>query len=124
MGFHVISGTAFMDFQDLDLEDSRLEATFPAPGEIRHISYHSDPDIGKRMIEDEEIWHTKRNLGEGGFGTVWLQKRVSHNGPKKPSFRAVKVLDKSGKSANMYKKELMAMAKFSKPLVMLHSLAG
>ncbi|KAJ5650467.1 kinase-like domain-containing protein [Penicillium longicatenatum] len=105
-----------MDYLDLDLEDTRLNTTFPAPGEIRHISYHSDPDIGKRMIEDEEIWHTKDNLGEGGFGTVWLQERISHNGSKKPSFRAVKMLDKSGKSTNMYKKELMAMAKFSKPL--------
>ncbi|KAJ5525355.1 kinase-like domain-containing protein [Penicillium frequentans] len=105
-----------MDYLDLDLEDTRLDTTFPAPGEIRHISYHSDPDVGRRMIEDEEIWRTKETLGEGGFGTVWLQERISHNGPKKPSFRAVKMLDKSGKSANMYKKELMAMAKFSKPL--------
>lgn len=113
-----------MDYLDLDLEDTRLDASFPASGEVRHISYHSDPDIGRRMIEEEEIWRTKDNLGEGGFGTVWLQERISHNGPKKSSFRAVKMLDKSGKSADMYKKELMAMAKFSKPLVISHLFAG
>ena len=100
----------------LDLEDTRLRVDFSEPGLTKHVSYNSNPSTGQRSIREEEVWRRMQDLGNGTFGKVWLEELVSGNKPVK--FRAVKMISKKAQSAAVdYRRELEAMAKFSKPLV-------
>ncbi|KAK3344206.1 kinase-like domain-containing protein [Lasiosphaeria hispida] len=99
----------------MDLRDTRLNVDFLKSGLTRHVSYTSNPSTGQRSIKVEEIWRRAQSLGNGTFGSVWLEELVSGNTPVR--LRAVKKISKQAKWAVVdYKRELEAMAKFSKPM--------
>ncbi|KAI9874609.1 MAG: hypothetical protein M1830_009566 [Pleopsidium flavum] len=83
------------------------------PDRTHHTFYTSDHARGRRKVKVEKVWHKHKKLGQGGFGAVWLE--VEHEGKIKAE-RAVKEIPKNnGLSCQIdYKRELLAMAKFSK----------
>jgi hypothetical protein len=66
-----------------------------------------------------EKWMPCRELGAGTFGVVRFEERVGQDGNAIKSCRAVKQLRKSwlDRNSDNYKKELLAMAKFSRSKV-------
>ncbi|KAK0705435.1 kinase-like domain-containing protein [Lasiosphaeris hirsuta] len=104
-----------MDSSSMDLRDTRLHVDFLKSGLTRHVSYTSNPSTGERSIKVEEIWRRTQSLGNGTFGSVWLEELLSGNTPVR--LRAVKRISKKEKWAAVdYRRELEAMAKFSKPM--------
>jgi hypothetical protein len=75
-----------------------------------HVSYRSERSKGRQKLRVEERWYRKNKLGQGTFGSVWLE--TSSTGDD----RAVKEIQRNhGVNAVIdYNKELLAMAKFSK----------
>lgn len=63
---------------------------------------------------NEKKWFRERELGSGGFGTVWLE--VNRESGGEPARRALKEVRKSPmrKWGIDYKRELLAMAKLNK----------
>ncbi|KAK0611936.1 kinase-like domain-containing protein [Immersiella caudata] len=54
-----------------------------------HYVYEPHPNsANKRPLKTEQRWDRERELGSGGFGTVWLEKCT--RGPKQGGLRAVK----------------------------------
>ncbi|KAH8121630.1 protein kinase-like protein [Trichoderma asperelloides] len=75
---------------------------------IKHIFYESGSSARERHIRKEEKWERQKRLGEGGYGTVYLEKCVQ--GDKQEKLRAVKMI----KSQDFkYSRELDAIIKFS-----------
>lgn len=98
----------------LDLNDWKLEASFENdPPCVIHKTTQADRANGIRSVAIVKRWVPQKPiLGAGAFGTVHLEKEISgDNGT-----RAVKQLYKSrmeGLGIN-YKKELVALTKFSR----------
>ena len=82
-----------------------------------HMTNVLEPDTGKRFDKVEERWRRKRELGLGGFGTVWLEQ--CELGPRKGSLRAVKEIRCNRKDSPVeeFARELEAIGKFSQPMV-------
>jgi hypothetical protein len=95
--------------------DSQLEIEVFAEHTVQ-TTFNSNLARGQRPTREQEIWQRKRQLGEGSFGIVWLEKCTA--GPSQGKLRAVKELKKGGtaESPNYYK-ELEAIAKFSQEKV-------
>ncbi|PTB47211.1 hypothetical protein M441DRAFT_127916 [Trichoderma asperellum CBS 433.97] len=75
---------------------------------IKHIFYESGSSARERHIRKEEKWKRQKRLGQGGYGTVYLEKCVQ--GDKQEKLRAVKMI----KSQDFkYSRELDAIIKFS-----------
>jgi serine/threonine protein kinase len=98
---------------DLDLIDHfKLDAVVTATY-TTHFEYEIDQF---RRVADQKVekrWDREQNIGRGAFGEVWLEVKREHGDVQK---RAVKVINKSlmrGLKLD-YKKELHALAKFSK----------
>jgi hypothetical protein len=81
----------------------------------------------------EERWQRKKELGSGGFGTVWLETCVSSSSYSSSSngnqngLRAVKEIRTGGSTslaAMDYTRELEAIAKFSQAQVRILTLPG
>jgi hypothetical protein len=85
------------------IEHFKLETQF-LPEYVEH--HLSDPVHGNAS----QRWSRERILGQGGFGTVWLEEE------KSGKLRAVKEVSKYAmeKSSVDYQKELIALAKLSK----------
>ena len=94
------------------VRDSKLETKF-CLGYTQHVYHVSGGTPRQRKMRMEERWERGRNLGTGGFGTVWLEKLVTENGEEK--YRAVKEIrkDMQRSEAISYSRELEAIAKFS-----------
>ena len=93
-----------------DLVDHfKLEADF-ADDYTLHTYHKSDRSQGLRKIKVLKKWSRRESVGEGNFGTVWLE--VEEDG----SERAVKAISRRLCARNSidYKKELAALAKLSK----------
>jgi hypothetical protein len=92
------------------------------PKFVLHTSYRTDRALGLRRVAVVEKWLPQTpNLGVGGFGVVRLEK-LDNSMTKAASehkHRAVKRLYKPQiQSRNIdYKKELLALMKFSRPKV-------
>jgi hypothetical protein len=105
-----------------DLDDYKLETTFqgyPQPNIILHTSYRADRARGIRKVAVVDQWaHQKPELGVGTFGTVRLEKKLN-NRDEGQTFRAVKQLQKSQMARLRidYRKELIALTKFSRSKV-------
>jgi hypothetical protein len=101
-----------------DLNDYRLETSFETnPYCIVHTSYKSDRARGICKVVIIEKWARQEPLlGEGSFGKVWLERKLDGDNDT----RAVKELSKShlARVKVDYKKELLALTKFSKPKVL------
>ncbi|KAH8702036.1 kinase-like domain-containing protein, partial [Talaromyces proteolyticus] len=72
-----------------------------------HVEYRNDRVRGIRKEKIENRWYRERDIGEGAFGKVWLEVRRDTN-DKRAVKRVSKLLMLD------YKKELLALAKFSK----------
>ncbi|KAH7077061.1 kinase-like domain-containing protein [Paraphoma chrysanthemicola] len=94
------------------VRDSKLDATFH--GEItRHVIEIAGHNARQRKIKQHQLWQRTESLGEGAYGTVWLEKLVE--GKCTVSERAVKVIKKQVHKNVDYSRELEAIAKFSHP---------
>jgi hypothetical protein len=60
------------------IRDSRLETRFfPDCGvETVHTFRESDPTSGQRLVIRSELWQRQKRIGDGSFGSVWLEKRI------------------------------------------------
>ena len=98
------------------IELSKLETRFLSdPDCTQHITYTISPyGIDRRRARREESWKRKKRLGQGAFGTVWLEECVQ--GEKKKQLRAVKEVSRS--QAQDVNRELQAAALFSYPKVL------
>ena len=109
-----------------DLSDDKLETTIRKnPERVFHVEYTSDLARGLKKVAVVKKWSPQKHLGAGSFGTVRLEKLEDDSGKSDPGsdiYRAVKILDKMqlARSKIDYKKELIALSKFSKPKVLTH----
>jgi serine/threonine protein kinase len=95
-------------FKGYDLvEHFRQEAVVTAE-HTTHFEYINDRARGIRNKRVEKRWDRRSFLGSGGFGAVWLEIE-QNNGAK----RAVKIIKKN--TLLDYRREILALAKFSKP---------
>lgn len=92
------------------IEHFRLAAVVTAEC-TTHIEYKTDRARGIRQEKIQKKWHRKQSIGQGAFGKVWLEIAREDDNIEK---RAVKIIDKSCMRGFDYKKELLALAKFSK----------
>ncbi|KPM38063.1 hypothetical protein AK830_g8503 [Neonectria ditissima] len=94
------------------VRDSQLITRFFPDGSTQHtVHVTSNHASRRRRIRVEETWHPEREIGNGTFGRVWLQRCGS--GPATGSLRAVKEMQKDPSLPVDYTRELEAMAKFS-----------
>ena len=103
-----------MASQDL-IDHYKLDVQFH-PDHTRHVSYASDRARRLRKDRLEKKWYRVKRLGRGGYSVVWLEiERESESS----SERAVKEVPKKGFAGSHidYRKELLALAKFSNPKV-------
>jgi len=97
--------------QGLDLiEHFRQDAVVTANC-TTHIEYKTNRARGIRKEKVERRWYREQRIGQGTFGKVWLEVTREDDDVEK---RAVKIIDKSCMLGLDYKKELLALAKFSK----------
>ena len=80
---------------------------------ITHIEYRACRARGIHKEKVEKRWYRERTIGHGAFGRVWLEVTREDGNAQE---RALKIIDKSRMlSLDVdYKKELLALAKFSK----------
>ncbi|KAH7146670.1 kinase-like domain-containing protein [Dactylonectria estremocensis] len=91
------------------VHDSRLTTCFLPNGATQHTVYHQSRN--RRPARVNETWYRQRELGNGSFGCVWLERCAS--GPAEGKLRAVKDIRKDPSLPVSYSRELEAMAKFS-----------
>ena len=95
---------------------SKLDTQFNLnPQYTQHVKYVSSSTTKQRRARKEEKWKRERKLGQGGFGTIWLEQCIQ--GDSKGEVRAVKKLLKL-ESSNC-NRELEAIALFSHTKVSL-----
>jgi serine/threonine protein kinase len=99
--------------QSLDLIEHFRQDAVVTRECITHIEYRACRARGIRKEMVEKRWYRERTIGHGAFGRVWLEVTREDDDVQK---RALKIIDKSRMlSLNVdYKKELLALAKFSK----------
>ncbi|KAE9363175.1 kinase-like protein [Stipitochalara longipes BDJ] len=95
-----------------ELDHFKLETIFRTD-HVVHTEYISNVARGYRKRRIETKWYKERQLGEGGFGAVFLETK----GTDRRTERAVKKIDKRWMRATStdYTRELKALAEFSKP---------
>jgi hypothetical protein len=94
--------------------DSRLEAGFQPNALASDCTTTHNRIVGRRTGSRQEKWLRKRVLGHGGFGIVWLERRVDER-QNTPEYRAVKqiAVPRPVSEGGRYVRELEALAKFS-----------
>jgi hypothetical protein len=94
------------------LDHFKLEAEV-SPGRTLHVTYKINRARGERE-RIEKQWDRMDRIGEGTFGQVWRELHRGNDGRRE--VRAVKIIGKERMRAyNVdFKKELLALAKFSK----------
>ncbi|KAF9890377.1 hypothetical protein FE257_006045 [Aspergillus nanangensis] len=99
------------------LQHFRLDAVITGDC-TTHIEYKVAQGLAPRKIE-KRWYRRKESIGRGSYGQVWLEREDNKNqaGDNKKNQRAVKILGKDLMTHHGidYKKELLALAKFSKP---------
>ena len=103
-----------MSTEDL-LDHYKLEAEV-FPEHTLHVVYKINRARGERE-RIEKQWKRMESIGEGTFGQVWRELHCQEDGYRE--VRAVKAIAKQRiRAYNVdFKKELLALAKFSKPEV-------
>jgi WD40 repeat protein len=99
--------------QSLDLIEHFRQDAVVTRECITHIEYRACRARGMRKEKVERRWYRERTIGHGAFGRVWLEVSREDGDVQK---RALKIIDKS-RMLDLdvdYKKELLALAKFSK----------
>ncbi|WYZ42301.1 hypothetical protein EsH8_V_001196 [Colletotrichum jinshuiense] len=94
------------------ITDTRLESEVHT-GYTIHFHRISDPNAGLRLRKVEERWKRGRELGSGGFATVWLETCTV--GSRQGQLRAVKEIKRSAGAlpSSEFARELEAVGKFS-----------
>ena len=97
------------------IEHFKLDVVF-FPDQTQHSFYRSDGRQERRKVKVVKTWVKQQELGEGGCGTVWLEK------DNKGDERAVKQISKGFCLRNRidYRKEIIAMAKLTKVPLYYH----
>lgn len=70
------------------LANYKLNTTFDGPDKVTHTTYISDMATGVRRKPLQTTWTTTKIIGQGGFGSVLLQKADNSQ------LRAVKKIEK------------------------------
>jgi hypothetical protein len=98
------------------VRDSQLDVEF-RDGCTVHRYFESSLASRQRTVLRGETWKQERQVGGGGFGSVWLETCTS--GRQKGVVRAVKKIAVGRNCARdaAYIRELEAIAKFSHPKV-------
>ncbi|UKZ73157.1 hypothetical protein TrVFT333_000798 [Trichoderma virens FT-333] len=73
----------------------------------KHIVYESGLSARERHIRKEETWKRQRLLGQGGYGTVYLEKCTQGDQPKLRAVKKIKSQDVE------HSRELEAILRFS-----------
>lgn len=117
-GFHYRPPYLSMSYMQ-DLEDYKLQAEYDARlNVILHRSYRADWARGRQKVVVEERWAPQTPaLGTGSFGTVRLELRQDTD--DETQCRAVKQLRKADLARTRvdFRKELVALTKFSRSKV-------
>ncbi|KAK0122839.1 hypothetical protein ONS96_009869 [Cadophora gregata f. sp. sojae] len=107
-----------------DRHDFKLETSFETnPRCIVHTAHESDPELEIRKVVVQERWVPRKpESGFGLFGPVRLEEQLDPSPDCARVQRAVKVLHKQRmKRRNFdYRKELLALAKFSRSKFVLY----
>jgi len=101
------------------VRDSKLETQI-LDGYVVHTYYESDPVSRKRAVPRLEHWRRRRLIGEGSYGSVWMEECIK--GQRDVQVRAVKKISALARQHAKpidYNRELEAIAKFSHPNVRL-----
>jgi hypothetical protein len=87
------------------------------PEHTLHVTYKTNRARGLRE-KNVKQWKRMESIGEGSFGQVWRELHGQPGGTEE--VRAVKVIEKNRMRACRvdFKKELLALAKFSKDEVL------
>jgi|SRR5579871_6579954 len=97
------------------VRDSQLDVEL-RDGYTVHVYFESSLSSRQRAIRREEIWKQDKQIGGGGFGSVWLEKCTS--GKQEGAVRAVKkIAVRQINRDAVYIRELEAITKFSHPKV-------
>ena len=98
-----------MTSPDLVIGYHKLDTKF-FTSHVQHTMFHSDAPEGRRRVKQVEYWYRAREIGRGGFGTVFLERS------QKGEYRAVKQIakDKNSTIKIDHRRELMAMAILTK----------
>jgi serine/threonine protein kinase len=91
------------------VRDAKLD-TEVRDGLTIHTDYVEDASVHRRFRIEKIVWQTTRKIGQGGYGSVYLQERKSRSSTG-PAVRAIKRLRQT--SHNTFIHELEALAKFS-----------
>jgi hypothetical protein len=104
-----------MSSEDL-LDHFKLDAEV-SPEHTLHVTYKINRARGERE-KIQKQWKRTERVGEGAFGQVWRELHRRQDGHQE--VRAVKVIEKQRmRQYNVdFKKELLALATFSKPEVL------
>ncbi|CCF47418.1 calcium/calmodulin-dependent protein kinase type 1B [Colletotrichum higginsianum] len=96
------------------VQESKLETTF-FPSHTRHTFYQRGTTGRERRLKVEEQWTRKKRLGQGAYGTVWLETCDRPARQSVPAVRAVKEIpiDAAKSDKVEYLQELEAIMKFS-----------
>ena len=88
----------------------KLDAHFdPVTSSTKEILETSDPEKGLRNVRIVKEWTRIQEIGDGTFGTVWLE----HERHSKGKSRAVKQIKKKDLPID-YDRELLALSRLSK----------
>lgn len=97
------------------VRDSNLQTSFHLDCTIHS---YTEFDRTRRRTIRQEYWKSKRRLGQGSYGQVWLEECTE--GKSQGALRAVKIIHKApDTNTRDYLRELEAVAKFSHPRVSL-----
>jgi hypothetical protein len=100
--------------------DTQLEVEIQDDHTIYFQYDGGDETAGIRPERRPETWRLDRNIGAGGFGTVWLETCLSGSRPdRRGQSRAVKRIQRRGKQDRIMdvNRELEAIGKFSQKAV-------
>jgi hypothetical protein len=101
------------------IRDSKLETHFLPGIETVHTYHEPDPTSRRRLVSRSEHWQRQRQIGVGGFGSVWLEK-CTKGGNLDNELRAIKQITRQLSEGIDYNRELEAIVKFSHRKVWLH----
>lgn len=101
-----------------ELDDYEHDTIFlNDPERVVHVLPHPSSSEEYKEVKVLSTWRPGKNLGSGSFGTVRLEEKQVHKPGDKVELRAVKVLSKKkleDKEVD-YRKELLALTKFTRP---------
>lgn len=100
------------------VQESKLKTIFSS-NSTRHFFYERGTSNRDRKIQLKEKWKQRRFLGQGAYGTVWLEtcdQPARDNGPRVRAVKRIPIDIMISEDID-YSRELEAVIKFSQPSV-------